>query len=173
MISNELVLTMNNIFFISDLHFGHKNLIHWRMPGVFKDIEEHDEWLIEQINSVVTQRDVLWILGDIAWNSQALKKVSKLQGSKHLILGNHDTLAITRYLEVCNAIRPGLFRYKNFWLSHAPVHPEELRGIKNIHGHVHSNSIKNDMYINVCVEALNGTPLALEDINVQVSHHEK
>lgn len=154
----------NNIFFISDLHFGHKNIGSFRYPGRFKDVKEHDEWLIEQINGVVAKRDVLWILGDVAWNSEALKKVKALRGNKHLIMGNHDTLALNKYLEVFKVIRPGLYGYKNFWLSHAPIHPDELRGTRNIHGHVHSRPIEDKMYVNVCVEALNGVPLSLDEI---------
>lgn len=52
---------------------------------------------------------------------------------------------------------------KKFWLSHCPLHPEELRGRLNIHGHVHTNSVRDQRYINVSFE-MSKTPIPLEDI---------
>lgn len=68
-------------------------------------------------------------------------------------------------------------KYKGFWLSHAPIHSDHLSGSHNIHGHLHSNSvyeivdingfatpIKDQRYINVSVEQLDGKPISFEDI---------
>lgn len=142
-------------------------------------IEQHDEWLLEQINSTVKKRDVLWLLGDLAFSREGLEKVSKIRCQKHIILGNHDVYPVANYLKL-GTLRPGLWKYKGFWLSHAPIHKDELRGKPNIHGHVHSQSIKklgidltnpdqttevvDDDYINVCVEPLNGKPISIEEI---------
>lgn len=43
---------------------------------------------------------------------------------------------------LCNKVY-SLVKYKGFWLSHAPIHPEELRGCKNIHGHCHDAVISD------------------------------
>lgn len=155
---------MSNVFFISDPHFGHKNLVNWRMKGRFDHIDDHDEWLIARINSTVTKRDSLWILGDIAWNIESMQKLARLNGMKKLVLGNHDTLDMGVYMKYSHRVYPGLVRYKGFWLSHPPIHPLELRGSKNIHGHVHPHSIPDDSYINVCVEALDGVPISLDEL---------
>ncbi len=56
-----------------------------------------------------------------------------------------------------------LVKYKNFWLSHAPVHPGELSGKKNLHGHTHFELMGDPRYINVCVEYAK-SPVRLEDI---------
>ena len=58
----------------------------------------------------------------------------------------------------------GFHKYKEFWLSHCPIHPQELRGKYNIHGHVHHNNIPDKNYFNVCIEALNGLPIKLDEI---------
>lgn len=71
-----------------------------------------------------------------------------------LILGNHDTdrkLSINDLVYVYDEIH-SLYKHKEFWLSHAPIHSDELRGKINIHGHTHEHCIDDDRYINVCVE---------------------
>lgn len=151
-------------YVISDLHFGHKRILEFS-PGLRggTNSEEHDEWLISQINSRVTKQDRLYILGDIAMGKIHLPKVKRLNGFKYLVRGNHDTLSTHTYLEYFNQVY-GILKLEGFWLTHAPIHPLELRGKKNIHGHVHQNSIPDDRYINACVEACNGIPLAIKDL---------
>jgi len=158
---------MSRVYAISDLHLKHKNLVHWWTGKKFKTIEEHDEWLVESINSVVTKRDTLWILGDIAWNNAALKLLGEIKGYKKLLLGNHDGMKSAEYAKY-GRLMPGLVKYKNFWLSHCPIHPDELRGMRNIHGHVHHNPIPDDRYLSVCVETLNGIPLDITEMDGRV-----
>ena len=147
-----------NVRFISDLHFEHKNI------GIWRDKKDHDEWLIAQWNSVVSKRDLTWVLGDVAMRKEGIDLVSRLNGVKHLILGNHDVHALERYQKVFNKIH-GFMKYKGFWLSHAPIHKKHLRGVKNIHGHTHAKEISNFWrrdYLCVCVEAVNGKPISLK-----------
>jgi calcineurin-like phosphoesterase family protein len=184
---------MSKVYFTSDLHFGHASIVkfsgQWRKGS---NSEEHDEWLIEEINKVVRKRDVLYILGDISMGNVGhnnngigvynLSKVGRLNGTKKFILGNHDDMPIDSYRQYAQVIR-GMDRYKGFWISHCPIHPHELRGRKNIHGHVHANSITKspmdnrlDMnYVNVCVEAnimRNGTPIVeFEELKSSVGGH--
>lgn len=156
---------MSNVFFISDLHLGHRRVLNFakEFRGGCETVEEHDEWIIERWNSVVRPRDVVKVLGDVAFSKEGLAKVCRLSGNKHLVMGNHDKYPIEEYLRDFR-ILPGVVKYKGFWLSHAPIYPSELRGIKNIHGHVHGRSIPDDRYINVCVEPLGGVPIPFDEI---------
>lgn len=152
---------MNTAWAIADLHLGHKNLLNW--VGELRggdDVDTHNEWLINQINSVVRKKDTLYILGDIAWNNTYLELVGELRGFKKFVLGNHDKMLVTNYMRY-GTVLPGLTTHKNYWLSHAPIHPQELRGRRNVHGHVHANSIEDDRYINASVEAVYGVPINL------------
>lgn len=157
---------MSEIFFIGDLHLGHKKILDFSPERGGTNTLEHDEWIIKQWNSVVTKNDMVWVLGDVAFSQEALYKVGQLRGHKKLIRGNHDTQATTAYLKYFNNVF-GIVKESNFWLSHAPVHPQELRGKRNIHGHVHRNSIllpdgtPDDRYINVSVENCGGVPVPL------------
>ncbi len=155
---------MHNLFFISDLHFGHENVLKFSDLRYGDTVTEHDEWLITQWNSVVTNQDVVYVLGDVVFKKESLKYLKRLAGNKNLVRGNHDRWSAKTYLEYFNNIY-GLLKKSGYWLSHAPIHPLELRGCKNIHGHVHQNSIPDSRYINVCVEQINGTPISIEQIN--------
>jgi len=152
---------MSNVYFISDLHFGHRKI--GGLRGDHKDSEAHDNWLISSINSVVGKRDLLWVLGDVAFGKEHLHKVKLLNGVKHLILGNHDTYTLDLYKPYFNKIH-GFLKYKGFWLSHAPIKDDSLRGRYNIHGHTHSYDLINDKHLCVCVEALNGLPISLKQL---------
>lgn len=84
---------MSARYFTSDLHFGHT----W-VAGLrgFASVEEHDEHIVERWNSVVRKKDTVYVLGDlmvIGYIDVVLKKhVARLNGTKHLIAGNHDSV---------------------------------------------------------------------------------
>jgi calcineurin-like phosphoesterase family protein len=152
-------------YVISDLHFGHKNILTYSegLRGG-TTMEEHDQWLIDQINSKVTKHDLLYILGDICIDNKAIHLMKKVRGNKMLVRGNHDICATKQYLEYFQEVH-GLLSYRGtFWMTHAPMHPESLRGRFNLHGHVHQNSLKDERYINCCVEMTYGVPQSLDDL---------
>ena len=94
-----------NIFLTSDLHFGHRNIIRIGKGRPFDSIQEHDEALIENWNSVVKPGDLVYVLGDMSIETtidEIRKPLSRLQGSKHLILGNHDRKKIHNQLRLEN-----------------------------------------------------------------------
>lgn len=156
----------SQVYFISDLHLDHRNVLKFEpVHRPFADIEAHNQWLFENWRSVVNKRDVVYVLGDVSWTRAGLQAMKQLPGQKHLIMGNHDGFPLQEYLEVFRVIRPSPWVYRRHWLSHCPIHPDELRGRDNVHGHVHSNSIKDVRYINVSVEAINGIPRTLEQLH--------
>lgn len=151
------------------MHFHHKRILEF--SGNLRcgdDIVEHDHLLVQHWNSVVRHRDLVYVLGDVCMNPD-MSILSELRGRKKLVRGNHDNYPLREYLKYFEDVQ-GIFKYKRFWVSHAPIHPAELRGCKNIHGHVHNNSIRNaygerdDRYINVCCEVNLGYPIPFEDI---------
>ena len=164
------------VFVISDLHLGHKSIIYWRDCVKGYTLEEHDDWIVNSWNSVVKKRDIVWVLGDVAFSRDGLAKVSRLNGYKYLVTGNHDKFTNASYAEYFT-IKPGVTKHKGMWFSHAPIHPDELRGTINVHGHVHatdiklSNGHKDPRYYNVCVEALNGRPVTLETLKAHKAIH--
>lgn len=80
-----------NIFFTSDHHFGHANVIvYTKRP--FTSIEEMDEALVENWNRSVRPGDSVYHLGDFAFlKPDAVPAlIKRLHGQIHLIRGNHD-----------------------------------------------------------------------------------
>lgn len=85
----------SKLFFTSDHHFGHANIIRYdKRP--FKDVEEMDEHLILKWNSVVKPGDTVYHIGDIFWYKDVSKAKwvrSRLNGNIRLVRGNHDATA--------------------------------------------------------------------------------
>lgn len=78
-------------FYIADTHFGHQNIIRFdKRP--FDSVEEMNETLINNWNKRVKRGDTVYILGDFCWGKYREWKetLSKLNGNKVLIRGNHD-----------------------------------------------------------------------------------
>lgn len=166
---------MSNTYLISDLHFGHNAVARWRtntMRALTKP-EDHDDWLLAQINDNLSKRDNLWVLGDVLWGKNAAHYLDAIKPRLLFTLGNHDEKLGTDYYRKKGKVMPGIVKKgytqkdtkgmdelpERFWFTHAPIHPLELRGCVNVHGHTH-REIMGAGYINVCVEHLNGTPIA-------------
>ncbi len=169
-----------NTYVISDLHFGHEGIERFRH---LSSPEENEERICDGWADVVKRpTDKVWVLGDVAFTIEALIKLQRLPGRKFLCRGNHDLLP-TKLLAVAFEEIYGLYKYKKpkhfgAWLSHAPIHPVELRGCINIHGHVHYKDIETDhwapgedharikdpRYVNVCAERVNYRPVLLRDL---------
>lgn len=85
----------DNIFFTSDTHFGHKNIIKY-CDRPFESIQEHDQVIINNWNSVVQDGDIVFHLGDFCFRNEdnsCEDYLKKLNGQIHLIWGNHDQAA--------------------------------------------------------------------------------
>lgn len=181
---------MSNVWFCSDLHIGHKNIGKFRSPmgDNWKDEEANRETVKQAFLNVVHKKDVVYCLGDIAFTMEAIDFFKELPGKKILIRGNHDTCNTSAYLKAFEEVY-GLWKYKEFWLSHAPVHTAELRGKVNLHGHVHYATVKYEWdseyeldpsdspldprYYNCCPEALwpkyNRPLVSLDEIRKELS----
>ncbi|MEA3464751.1 MAG: metallophosphoesterase [Thermodesulfobacteriota bacterium] len=155
---------MSAIFFTADTHFGHTNIIKKELVArSFSCIEEHDQVLVDRWNSVVGKRDVVWHLGDVAWHASDLKTVERLNGTKKLVLGNHDHYPTIKYLKVFSKVYGFVdFKLKTV-LSHCPIHPCEMdRFSMNLHGHLHSKVIDDSRYVNVGVDRWGLAPVSWE-----------
>ena len=165
------------VWFISDTHFNHAKIIEY-CNRPFDTADEMNEALIENWNSVVKVGDLVYHLGDVfIGNAPEFNKIwPKLNGSKRLILGNHDD---GKYLS-----NGGYFQKVQMWrmwndrpliFSHAPLminehlprrlynEGGEFIGM-NVHGHIHDADNPSEYHMNISVERINYTPINLEDI---------
>ncbi len=162
---------MSIVRFIADLHLGHTNMA---LHRGFSSVEEHDEHIIAKWNSVVTKRDITYILGDVTMEKSApYPLLDRMNGVKHIVLGNHDRRQdAKRLLQYAESIA-GMIQYKGVMLTHCPIHPMELdyRFNKNIHGHIHEkvvllNGSPDPRYICVSCEQVDYTPKTLQELGI-------
>lgn len=179
---------MPAVFLVSDTHFGHAGVCRFtESDGVTKirpwtDPDEMDEEMIRRWNDTVRPNDKVYHLGDVVINRKSLKTLSRLNGDKVLIRGNHDIFRDDEYREYFRELR-AYHVMNGMILSHIPVHPESLgRFGTNIHGHLHTNRVKKIIGVNVktgefkystendvryhcvCVEQTDFTPILFEDV---------
>lgn len=83
-------------FVISDLHLGHKSILAHCRPE-FESVEDMHEVIIKNWNSVVTPRDKVYILGDVTLSKKNLPILDELNGTKTLVMGNHDMERLAQY----------------------------------------------------------------------------
>lgn len=134
---------MNNVWFTSDHHFGHLNILTYQPDErPFSSVEEMNEAMILRWNEVVKPQDTVYHVGDFCFGRANIAIAGRLNGRKNLIMGNHDHYPIEEYAQYFNKIR-GVHYWKMCVLTHIPVHPENLgsRAFLNVHGHLHSKRI--------------------------------
>jgi len=172
---------MATVRFIADLHLSHTNMA---LKRGFSTVEEHDEHIIEKWNSVVSKRDVTYILGDVTMEKSApYHLLDRLNGIKHVVMGNHDRRQdVRKLLEHVESVA-GMTQHKGVILTHCPIHTSELdyRFKYNIHGHIHDKVVMKDVnissptnklvvderYICVSCERVDFSPKTLEELGIK------
>lgn len=130
---------------------------------------EADQEMIRRWNAVIRPCDKTYVLGDFAMRASGVAVAEKLNGSKILILGNHDIFGAKKYLQYFKDVR-SCHMLDGILLSHIPIHPDSLgKAIGNVHGHLHYRSILSSnkvdpRYLCVCVEQTGYAPIAWEDV---------
>jgi calcineurin-like phosphoesterase family protein len=138
---------MPSVFLVSDTHFGHAGVCRFlRNDGSklrpWDSAEEMDEAMISAWNDRVKPTDKVYHLGDVVINRKALSTLSRLNGDKVLIRGNHDIFRDDEYRQYFRELR-AYHVMNGMILSHIPVHSDSLgRFGVNIHGHLHSNRVR-------------------------------
>jgi calcineurin-like phosphoesterase family protein len=166
------------IFLCSDHHFNHANILTFLnddgtflRPG-FADVNHMNEHLIARHNSVVKPEDKVYFLGDVCMSRDA-SILSRLNGKKRLILGNHDDVVKQRLWEHFQRIYAWrIFKEHDILLTHVPIHRESFRKVNyNVHGHTHARRVLtvvgqiDPAYHCVCVEQLDDyAPIHIEDL---------
>lgn len=161
---------MSNVYIVSDLHIGHKNICKYRPE--FEDVNRHNTAMIENVLRTCGKRDTLWLLGDICFDESydwIYYEFCQNIGQVNLVIGNHcsennERQRILGYAHECGVKLHSLVSYKGCWLSHHPIHPQELRGKFNIHGHMHREQIDDPRYYNACVEHTGWKPKLFKEI---------
>lgn len=149
--------------YISDLHFGHKNVIDFdKRP--FSDVDEMDRILIELWNARVAPEDDVYIIGDFSYRSGKTEDwyLRQLRGHKHLIIGNHDSRLLANekamaYFDTVDKMMHVSDQGEQLQLCHFPI--AEWNGFHHgsylIHGHIHNRRDETYEFMRTRERALN------------------
>jgi calcineurin-like phosphoesterase family protein len=182
-------------FLTSDLHLGHVNIIEY-CNRPYKDVPEMNADLVERWNSMVSPEDEVFIIGDLAMGrlDDSLVYVGLLNGTKHLVPGNHDRMfgcqgtkhahAVQRYVDAGIAdvlddqIVLELIPSFHVVVNHFPYQGDSQDGHEDrfqdrrpndlgnrlVHGHCHGQWRRNNRMIDVGVDAWGGYPVTFGDV---------
>lgn len=154
-----------NVWFISDLHIAHKNILRHQRKRIEvmglkdeDDIENHDKWVINMWLNTVKRNDHVYVLGDMILSSQQhslhiLHKLKSVGCQIHLIVGNHDKSTQKMY-NMFNSIdlikvaefKKSVFTFldENFTvvMCHYPMVTwnRKAHGTMHLFGHIHENA---------------------------------
>ena len=155
------------VFFTSDTHFGDHRVLNL-YPRPFASVAAMDAALIAQWNEVVGGHDEVWHLGDFARTDAAAAAIlPRLNGRKHLVLGNNDPapgsgtawLSVSSYAELrVDGI--------DLVLCHYPFRSWKGmdRGSVNLHGHSHGRLKPLPRQFDVGVDVRNYRPVRLAEL---------
>lgn len=155
-------------YYISDLHFCHKNIPKFEKPREHfgEDIELMNNTIIQNWNAKVTDEDTVNIIGDIGIGAQVniVECVKQLNGKLKLWPGNHDHGNLLKKLvaEAGVEVMPYMTKIKTHgvvvFVTHYPMDIGERPNLFNIHGHIHSEPSRLRNQINVGVDQDWGLP---------------
>lgn len=127
-----------------------------------------NEYIIQKWNETVNSEDVVYHLGDVGFgNNEQLKSlVSRLNGSKILLIGNHDfKRGINSWKEIgFKEVYKKKIELDKYILTHEPI-SEVPEGKINVFGHIHDKPLDNKFDANnhfcVCCDVLNYVPIEI------------
>jgi len=177
---------MSKLFFIGDTHFLHDKIVKYCDRP-----EDHEELMIRNWNLIVSDNDTIIHVGDIAaaidGREQHLIDIfKKLNGKKLLAKGNHDHKSDEWYIENLGfeEVSP-YYILDDILVCHYPIRtneyskPKEVANIEKlkkvisdnnikhiVHGHVHNRTTDLENHYNVSVEAINYTPIEINELLV-------
>lgn len=183
------MLPNNKIWFTSDSHFGHKNVIKY-CERPFDSIEEMDEILIDRWNMVIDHDDLIICCGDFSLtNPKSTNEIlNKLNGNKVLIKGNHEKSILSNKLNR-DMFNGGIYDllnitviddeveygFQDIILCHYPMLSwnKSHRGSWQLFGHVHGmldNDIKlSPNQIDVGVDSNDFRPISYQEVKEKIT----
>jgi len=152
---------MTNTYIISDTHFKHANIIKYQNRP-FDNVDEMDNIMFDNWNSVINYNDIVYFLGDLCMGNPS-HWLENLNGTKVMIRGNHD-----KQLKNAHKYKIVEWNKEKLLLVHNPEFlPFNWNGWI-LHGHVHTNNLLkypliNSEFktINCSVEMLDYKPIEL------------
>lgn len=164
------------VWFTSDPHFGHTNVLKY-CNRPYKDTDEMHESMIAKWNGRVGPDDVVWMLGDIFFcgEDEAVEILSRLNGAKHLLLGNHDKRIRNSkkiqgmFTEIYPDLHSTYINGQYVVMCHYPLlsWDRAFHGSYMLHGHCHGTIPFDPRYrrLDVGADCWNYAPVSWSDVS--------
>lgn len=150
------------IWFTADYHFGHANIIKY-CNRPFSSVEEMNNTIITNHNSLVRPEDTVYFLGDFhLYLPSAMYYLSLLNGTYVFIRGNHDR---TSKFVRKNSVKRLILEYNNnvILLIHNSLTIDETDKFDYCFtAHSHEKWRRKGNFINVGVDCHNFRPITFE-----------
>lgn len=158
---------MQRFWFTADLHFDHDNIrIHCNRP--FKNLDEMHSTIIKNWNSVVSKKDIVYILGDFAYSKHS-HWLMRLNGKKILIKGNHDDMSLKDYRNFTEVtpLKDIKINGNKITLCHYPMMSWNCShfGAWHLYGHVHGRVKHKSLAMDVGIDTHDFYPYSYEEIS--------
>lgn len=139
------------IWFTSDLHFAHKNIVRFTQRGKETTQAQHDEWLVCRLNEYVRPEDTLYHIGDLSFardREQTARILDQIVCNNIILFkGNHDRMSDLLWLKdgaqvkSVEMYREIKIRENPTVLFHFPIASWHKQGYGSwhLHGHCHAN----------------------------------
>ncbi len=151
-------------YYSADWHLSHKNIIKYENRP-FDNIDDMNQTLIYNHNSILTPDDIWFFLGDFSFANKdtTAEVLSQLNGSKILIAGNHDRLILKQHKSLQSFFIAVVKDYliikdqgKQILLSHIPIHNwQKYNTNYHFYGHVHSGYHRTKILDDATIGAFN------------------
>lgn len=155
---------MTRTWFTADHHYGHKNILSHEAESRHEaggDVERMNQLMTERWNDLVAPEDTVWHLGDFSFLSRSKTRevLEQLNGTKHLVAGNHDGRGTTK-LDWASVQDMAEVKVddQHFVLCHYPLMTwnRAHHGAIHLHGHSHGNIPQSSTRFDVGVDAVQG-----------------
>lgn len=164
---------MGKIFITSDTFFGRKSIIK-KAKRPFETVEEMNKTLINNWNSVVSPGDIVYHLGNFAWDPLTAESVlSELNGEIRFVLGEYDDalLEVHEYVDLVTILEGDIIEDYDLGaiISHWPLErwKNKHKGVYHYHGST-LRGLKTDLKkmnrVNVCCDNWNFKPQSIENL---------
>lgn len=176
----EVMIHRPMIWFTSDCHFGHKNILTLGHGRPFAHVDEMNEAMIDRHNEVVQPGDLVYNLGDFALKisqTEAINIRRRLNGNIYFISGNHDSIAKAMpgswvWIRQLDRITPAGFNTPPIAICHYAMRTwhGSHKGAWQLYGHSHGNlpEIPELLAFDVGVDCWNYTPVSIEQVAVKM-----
>lgn len=158
------------IYFTADQHFFHQGIIKY-CNRPFKSWREMNDKIINRHNIVVSKNDIVYHIGDFAMiRKDELMKLEpilkRLNGTHHLILGNHDEGNPFTYVRFGFTSVHTALQVEEFILIHDPAHAVAVdRNQKVLCGHIHDLAkFPAPNVLNVGVDIFGFLPVSIDEV---------